>query len=241
MGEKVVFFLHELMGDCRNYEAILPYLNTKEFSYYFIDLRGYGLSKNIKGIFNSSEAITDILKIIKNENLKKINLVGHSMSALIAQKFAINYQDYLQTLILVTPVKASGVKVNEQTKQKLLQQMQYENKIEEVILASSKRYNQTWVDYRINMAYTSSTKEARLSYMRMYLQEDYSKEAFNITIPVKAIVGKYDFVTFSKLAIKKDFEKWYKDLEIIEFEEAGHYPMLECPILFASKIETLCN
>lgn len=59
------------MGDCRNYEAILPYLNTKEFSYYFIDLRGYGLSKNIKGIFNSSEAITDILKIIKNENLKK--------------------------------------------------------------------------------------------------------------------------------------------------------------------------
>ena len=27
------------------------------------------------------------------------------------------------------------------------------------------------------------------------------------------------------------------NIEIIEFEEAGHYPMIECPVLFASKIE----
>ena len=34
----------------------------------------------------------------------------------------------------------------------------------------------------------------------------------------------------------KYFEE-FNDVEIVEFEEAGHYPMIECPLLFASKIE----
>lgn len=225
------------MEDCRNYTAITPYLNTKDFKYFFIDLRGYGLSKNIKGTYSCSEAIEDILNIIKKENLKKVNLVGHSMSALIAQSFAISYQNHLEKLILITPVLASGVKMKEEAKQKLLKDMKEDKKIEEVVLNSSKRYNQTWKDYRINMAYTSSTKEARIGYMKMYLNEDFSNEASNINIPVKVIVGKYDFAVFSKTVVNKAFKNWYKNLELIEFEEAGHYPMLETPILFTSKLE----
>ncbi len=77
------------MGDCRNYKAIIPYLNTKDFKYFFIDLRGYGLSIKLKGTYSCSEAIEDILTIIKKEKLIKVNLVGHSMSTLIAQNFDI--------------------------------------------------------------------------------------------------------------------------------------------------------
>ncbi|MFV0563091.1 alpha/beta fold hydrolase [Malaciobacter mytili] len=236
-GKKAVFFLHELMGDSRNYNAIIPYLNIKDFKYFFIDLRGYGLSIKLKGSYSCSEAIEDILTIIKKEKLSKVNLVGHSMSTLIAQSFAISYENYLENLILITPVLASGVKMKEEAKQKLLKDMQEDNKIEEVVLNSSKRYNQTWIDYRINIAYTSSTKEARVGYMKMYLNEDFSNEASKITVPVKAIVGKYDFVVFSKAVINKAFKSWYKNLELIEFEEAGHYPMIETPVLFASKLE----
>lgn len=48
------------MGDCRNYEPCISYLNTKEYKYFFIDLRGYGLSKDILGEYNCKEAVNDI-------------------------------------------------------------------------------------------------------------------------------------------------------------------------------------
>ncbi len=87
------------------------------------------------------------------------------------------------------------------------------------------------------MAYTSSTKEARVGYMKMYLNEDFSNKASKIKVPVKVIVGKYDFVVFSKAVVNKAFKSWYKNLELIKFEEVGHYPMIKTPILFASKLE----
>jgi pimeloyl-ACP methyl ester carboxylesterase len=61
-------------------------------------------------------------------------------------------------------------------------------------------------------------------------------EKLEIDVPIKIITGKYDFPVFSKNEVAKYFEE-FNDVEIVEFEEAGHYPMIECPLLFASKIE----
>ncbi len=70
-------------------------------------------------------------------------------------------------------------------------------KIEEIVNSSSKRYNQTWRDYRIKLAYESSTLEARVGYMKMYLNTDFLEEAYeNIDIPIKIIIGDYDFPVF---------------------------------------------
>ena len=48
-GNKTIIALHELMGDQRNYDFILPYLDIQNFTYIFVDHRGYGLSKTIQG------------------------------------------------------------------------------------------------------------------------------------------------------------------------------------------------
>ena len=45
----------------------------------------------------------------------------------------------------------------------------------------------------------------------------------------------------NKLHIKKLFEPYYNDFEIIECMEAGHYPMIECPVYFATEIENFCK
>lgn len=44
-GEKKLIFLHELMGDCTNYENCLIYFDKNLFTIFMVDLRGYGLSK----------------------------------------------------------------------------------------------------------------------------------------------------------------------------------------------------
>lgn len=240
-GEKKVLFLHELMGDHKNYDPILPYLDTQNFTYIFADVRGYGLSKDIKGDYSIEEASNDIKNLITSLNLNEIYLVAHSMSTMIAQKVAL-IDTRIKSLILTTPIPASGVKAPEIQKQALLKQMK-ENKslIEDIVNSSSKRYNQTWRNKRIKMAYEASTIEARVGYMNMYMTTDFLEEAKNIDIPIRVIVGKHDFPVFGLNSVKKVFETTFKDFKIVECQEAGHYPMIECPIYFATKIEEFCS
>jgi pimeloyl-ACP methyl ester carboxylesterase len=166
------------------------------------------------------------------------------MSTMIAQNIALLDKDVknIKSLILVTPIPASGIKMSEKSKQNLLDNMQKnDGNIEEIVYSASKRHNETWAQNRIEMAYNASVVKARVGYMNMYLNTDFGKEAKDIKIPIKIIVGKYDFPIFGLKQVTRKFESTYNDLEIIECQEAGHYPMIECPVFFASKLEEFCK
>ncbi|WP_428026115.1 alpha/beta fold hydrolase [Arcobacter sp.] len=239
-GNKTIIVLHELMGDHRNYDPILPYIDTTNFTYIFVDHRGYGLSKELMGEYTCDEAANDVKNLITKLNLTEVNLLAHSMSTMIAQKVAL-IDDRIKQLILITPITAAGIKMKPDARAKLLASMKKnENLIEYVVESASIRYNQPWKDYRIKMAYEASTLEARTGYMTMYLTTDFINEVKNIKIPIKIMVGHHDLPVFHKNNIKKQFENYYNNFEIIECMEAGHYPMIECPVYFSTKIESFC-
>lgn len=241
-GVKNIIFLHELMGDSSNYKACLNYFDENLFSCFMVDLRGYGESKNILGKYNLEEAKNDIVNLVSFLKLRNYILVAHSMSTMIAQHIA-SIDKRIEKLILITPISYLGVKSTLKAKENLLSQMKKNSgKIEEIVEQSSKRYNSVWKNYRINLAYNCSLLSARVSYMEMYLNIDFesSDNKLNINIPIKIIIGKHDFHVFSKIEVSKYFQE-FDDVEIVEFEEAGHYPMIECPIYFASKIESWCK
>ena len=241
IGTKKIIFLHELMGNYKNYEPTFPYFDTQKSTFIYADLRGYGLSKEIEGEYSCIEAANDVKNLITLLNLDEVVLVAHSMSTMIAQKIAL-LDTRVSQLILITPIFASGIRLPEIAKNKLINEMsQNKNKIEEIVYSSSKRYNKTWAKNRIKMAYEASSLKARVGYMKMYLETDFSEEVENINIPIKIIVGRCDFPIFSLKLVTKLFSEYYNDLEIIECQEAGHYPMLECPVYFASKIEEFCS
>jgi len=241
-GNTSVVILHELMGNHNNYDAILPYLDTSKFTYIFVDLRGYGLSKHIKGEYTCDEAANDVKSLISKLNLSDVNLLAHSMSTMIAQKIALIDSINISQLILITPISAAGIQVPKNTQDKLLSDMRKnDGNIEEIVYSASKRHNSTWAQNRIDMAYNSSTVEARVGYMKMYLTTNFLDEVPNIKIPIKAIVGKYDFPIFSFKTVTRLFDQNYKDVEVVECLEAGHYPMIECPVYFASKLEEFCS
>ena len=73
-GKKHILVLHELMGDHTNFDPILPYIDTTNFTYIFTDHRGYGLSKNISGEYTCEEAANDVKNLITEVNLKEVNL-----------------------------------------------------------------------------------------------------------------------------------------------------------------------
>jgi len=160
------------------------------------------------------------------------------MSSLIAQKLSLILKEKVKTLILVTPIPPTGIKMKEDAKNKLLENVKNKNGvIEQVVEGASKRYNKVWKDYRKDLAHNCSTLEAKLGYMNMYLCNDFSEEIAGLETKTCVIVGKYDLPAFHKNSLQKQFIKYYPNLEIIECQEAGHYPMIECPVYFANQLE----
>jgi len=236
-GKKVLVFLHELMGDHKNYEACFPYFDLEQYTLVFMDLRAYGMSSEIKGLYTCEEAANDVINTLEYLKLKEVHLLAHSMSTIIAQKTAL-LSKKIKSLILITPISPSGMKMSQASKEALLNEMQNNEKnIENIVRSASKRHNETWVHKRIIMATQASSLEARVAYMKMYLNSDFKEEAKKISLPINIIVGKYDFPIFSFKTVLRTFSDIYKQVNVLECQEAGHYVMLECPVYFASQVE----
>ena len=239
-GEEPVIVLHEWLGDHSNYDSVLPYLNTEKFKWIFVDLRGYGLSKHLSGQYTCNEASDDVQQLIKNLGFSNVNIVGHSMSAMIAQKIAVDSPRSIKKLILVTPVPASGIQISIEDAENLRNSVFNDSKIRNAInLRTGERYNSAWLDTKLKLANNASTQVARAGYLEMFIKTDFSAEVKGLKLPVRVIVGKYDIPAFQRQTIQKLFSLWFCDFKLIECNESGHYPMLECPVFFASSVERL--
>jgi 3-oxoadipate enol-lactonase len=51
-GKEKVLVMHNRIGDSTSYDSMLPYLNTDEYTYVFVDLRGYSRSKEMPGTYS---------------------------------------------------------------------------------------------------------------------------------------------------------------------------------------------
>ena len=69
-GPDKVIVLHDWLGDRRNYDDARPYLDMQSFTFAFADLRGYGGSVKMKGMFTSDEAAGDVLRLSKKHSVR---------------------------------------------------------------------------------------------------------------------------------------------------------------------------
>ena len=112
-GNKSVFVLHEWLGDHRNWLETIEYLDLEKFTFYFLDLPGYGLSSEVKAQFSIANCTSNILKIADNLELEKFSLITHSMSGLIGHHLASCHSDKIEKLIMFCPVPPLGFDANE--------------------------------------------------------------------------------------------------------------------------------
>lgn len=82
-----VFILHGLFGSSDNWHTLGKRFES-DFTVYYIDQRNHGRSPH-SPVFNYDVMSDDILKLVEDENLIKINFIGHSMGGKAAMQFAI--------------------------------------------------------------------------------------------------------------------------------------------------------
>lgn len=72
-------------------------------------MRGFGGSNAAPGPYNVDAFANDLSDVLAYLDLDPLVVIGHSMGAAVAQRFAIDRPDGVEGLVLVAPVPASGV------------------------------------------------------------------------------------------------------------------------------------
>ncbi len=237
-GKEKVLVMHNWMGDSTSYDSMLPYLNTDEYTYVFVDLRGYGRSKEIHGSYSVEEASTDAIKIIDSLGWNKFHLIGHSMSGMIVQKIAVNNPSRVKSVVAITPVPACGSSGPKEMMD-FLESAALNNDeaaMQCINTLTSNRYTVAFAKHMIVNLRKWSTSEARLGYLKMFSYTDFSESVKGLHTPILVLFGEYDFEG-SEAFMRNTFLNWYPNAQLECCKTSGHYPMIETPVALVAAIE----
>ncbi|HEY0837568.1 MAG TPA: alpha/beta hydrolase [Azospirillum sp.] len=237
-GAEPVIVLHEWLGDAANWDLMRPYLDGARFTWVFADLRGYGRSKGMAGVHTVREAAGDVLALADALGFGRFQLVGHSMSGMIGQRLALDARDRVKGLVAVCPVPASGCPADAAAKARMAAVLDDDEVLREAIrLRTGHRYTAGWVEFKLGIARRAATRAAQLGCLDMFTGTDFAAEAAGLDTPILALLGAHDLPLYREPSVRERFGALYPNLDIAVCQEAGHYPMLECPPLTAALIE----
>lgn len=106
-GQPVLLFVHGWQADHSVWHEVIRALGN-ETHVVAIDLRGSGESQNAAGPYELERFAADLREFIEMRGLAPVIVVGHSMGATVALRFAADAPELVSGLVLIAPVPASG-------------------------------------------------------------------------------------------------------------------------------------
>src|ERR1700681_1538336 len=103
-----LLFVHGWLAGASVWEPLTGHLAPHQ-RVVTVDLRGFGESNAAPGPYTLERYSADLSDLVESLDLDPLVVVGHSMGAAIAQRFAIDRPEALEGLVLIAPVPASGV------------------------------------------------------------------------------------------------------------------------------------
>lgn len=91
--------LHGLLGSSRNWSTIGKALQDR-FDVHAVDLRNHGSSPHADAM-RWAEMSTDLQAYLDRHGLEKVVLMGHSLGGKVAMRYACEYPDLVEKLIIV--------------------------------------------------------------------------------------------------------------------------------------------
>lgn len=104
-GNDVIVLIHGFLSSSSYWKRVRPGLVKAGYRVISIDLLGFGRAAEVSGIdYNYNDQVEYVDKIISHLNFSQpVNLIGHSMGALIAARYSVVYPTRLKSLILFHP------------------------------------------------------------------------------------------------------------------------------------------
>jgi len=107
-SSKVLILLHCFGGSSLVYKNLFPKF-TDSFRVVAFDLRGHGNSSYHTKIAKIEDVVDDVKEAVDLLGLTKFSILGWSFSGAVALKFAADYFDYVENVILLNSIGAKGL------------------------------------------------------------------------------------------------------------------------------------
>jgi len=236
-GPRRVLVLHGWFGDHGAWAPTYPLLDEEAFTYAFIDYRGYGASRALKGEYTIAEIAADALAVAGKLGWERFSVLGHSMGGMVAQRIAIDAPERIEAAVCVTPVPASGVPLPPEIAQLFASAVSDDQAALGVINASLGGRLTPAVALSV-LAHERATAEpeAFSAYFRAFSGTDFSSEAGRLRAPLLVLVGEHDGGV-SQEFVQATFPALYAHAQFETLPNAGHYPMLETPAYLVTRVE----
>jgi 3-oxoadipate enol-lactonase len=223
-----------LRGDSVSFATLVPRLK-RHCQVIIIDNRGVGRTVSNENLFTTAQLADDIIALMDHLNIKKANLLGHSMGGFIVQKLAANYPERANKVVL----SCCGTSMTENSEKLLI------GLYEKIISAqiSEREFNEQILKfYSAPLIYENDfMREAMLDFMEEYPYkqsiENFKKQVDaciehngienlkSITSETLVIAGELDPIATLDEIEKMDKYISHSQLKVIN--GVGHLPFVE--------------
>jgi pimeloyl-ACP methyl ester carboxylesterase len=236
-GPHKVIALHGWFGSAKGWGPLQQVLDTRNFTYAFMDYRGYGGSTGRKGEYSIEEIAADTLELANFLGWERFNLIGHSMGGKAIQRVLLDAPQRVDKLVAITPVPASGVPFDEQG-WNLFSSAAKDTVARKAIIdfSTGNRLSAHWLDAMVKHSIRNSTIEAFGAYLPAWAKSDFSSQIDGNQTPIKVIIGEHD-PSLTAEVMEATYLRWYRNATLECIGNAGHYPMDETPVVLATSIE----
>lgn len=236
-GPHKVICLNGWFGSAEGWGPFVDSLDENAFTYAFMEYRGYGRSRELKGEYSMDEIASDALALADRLGWDKFSLIGHSMGGMAIQRVLVEAPQRVEKLVALTPVPASGVPFDEQGWALFSGATDNPGNRKAIIdYTTGNRLTPVWLDKMVAYSLANSIPEAFAGYLVAWAKTDFADRVKGREVPFLVVVGETDPALTADF-MKATYMEWFPNAKLVSLPNAGHYPMFETPVALATEIE----
>lgn len=232
-----ILLLHAAFVNHHMFQTQIDYFRDK-YNILTLDIIGHGKSTKTQKGDRIDKMSAWIREILKTEKIEKIHIVGISLGAVLAQDFANQYPEAVQSLACFGGYDINNFDVR----------MQRENGAAQMLMMLKALFSVKWFA-KSNKKISAYTSQAQKDFYEMNIQ--FPKKSFQYLASMNRMInvrqakprkyplligcGKHD-IPMEQAAI----EMWKKnepECSVIIFEDAGHCVNMDTPDKFNAAME----
>ena len=250
---KVLVLVHGFADSLFTFDYMIPELEN-EFRLVRMDFPAFGLTGKVPSNNYGPEAFVKVIhEVTNNLGIQKFSIIGNSLGGSAAWRYALNYPEQLEGLILIA---AAGIKNEEDKERKLapkavnspltgwlfryvMPKFMIGNILKNVFVDESLITSKN-VDRFHDFLILEGSREAIISMSTSGGYKNNSKvEIRNITTPTLIIHGANDNII--PIRTHEYFLSEIVNSKALIYDGVGHIPMLEAPIRTSKDIKEFMN
>ena len=236
-----VIFLHGYTDSWRSFHQVLPLL-PESIHVYTISQRGHGISDRPAKGYSPGDFALDVADFMRELNISSAIIVGHSLGATIAQRFALDYPYMVKGIVLVGSFSAFTTNASVAELRSIVDNLQ--DPVDSVFVYQFQKSTLFRpVPVGAFQIYVSESLKVPARVWKAIANEaltvDYSKATENISVPTLIIWGDKD--TFCPRSDQYTLARAIKKSSLIIYEGVGHAVHWEDPERFTADLLSFVN